>query len=179
MTTATFTLPDSPVTGTPTGDVELRALNAGDAAAVRAVFAGMGHRSRELRFLSPKPRLTERDVRRLVAVDGSDHVAVLAVTVDDPRPVGIARLIRDRELPEAAEVAVEVVDAWQQRGVGTLLLTALLRRTVEIDVRRLSLFTSHDNVAVVRLLGQAPGAVSRVSIERGAIEYAVSLDEAL
>ena len=70
-----------------------------------------------------------------------------------------------------------VVDAWQGRGVGTTLLDALLGRAAEVGVRRLTLVTAPDNRAVLRLLGRAPGAVSRVGTGRGATEYAVSLDK--
>jgi GNAT superfamily N-acetyltransferase len=41
----------------------------------------------------------------------------------DGRGVGIARYIRDAEDPQAAEVAVTVLDHWQRRGLGTELLT--------------------------------------------------------
>lgn len=54
-------------------EVELRPLGRGDAAAVRAVFARMGARSRELRFLTHKPRLTDGEGQALTRVDGRDH----------------------------------------------------------------------------------------------------------
>ena len=43
------------------------------------------------------------------------------------RPVGIARWIRDRRDPGRAELAVEVVDAAQGRGIGRALITAAAR----------------------------------------------------
>ncbi|WP_395695634.1 GNAT family N-acetyltransferase [Nocardioides sp.] len=156
--------------------VTLRTLDRGEAAVVLAVFAGMGPRSRALRFLAPKPRLTGGDVRRLAAVDQHDHVAVLASSAHDGLPVGIARFIRDRDVPQSAELALDVVDQWQGRGVGTLLLDAIVRRAVALGVRRATVLVSSDNVAVLRLLARFPGgAVSSVGVERGVAEYAVSL----
>ena len=163
--------------GAPAPAVALRPLRSGDAAAVVAVFRGMGARSRALRFLVPKSRLTLSDVRHLVEVDQRDHVALLASTVPGRRPVAIGRFIRDRGDPGSAEVALEVVDAWQGRGVGTVLLEELVRQAREVGVRRFTMIVSDDNRAVRRLLHRAGARVSRVGAERGTTEYAVSLDE--
>ena len=181
VTTACITeaLPAAIDTGTtlrPGADgVELRPLRPDDSAAVLAVFAGMGPRSRELRFLASKTRLTGADVRQLTAVDGRNHVGVLAVA-RRARPIGIARFIRDRIDHESAEVAVEVVDEWQDRGVGTRLLLELRQRAVEAGVRRLKVFVSPDNSAVLRLLARMPGAVTMLSTDRWMTEYVVRLD---
>jgi RimJ/RimL family protein N-acetyltransferase len=172
MTTATIA---APAAADPLASLELRPLARGDAGTLLTVFAGMGPRAREQRFLAPKWRLTAYDVRQLTAVDGRDHVALVAVAPAG-RPVGIARFIRDRDDPVAAEVAVEVVDAWQRRGVGGMLLAALAERAVAAGVRRLVLSVSADNVAVRRLLRRAPGPVSLVQTGRWGAEYAVSLD---
>ncbi len=91
--------------------VELRTLERDDHASVQEIFAGLGARSRELRFLTPKPRLTSADLRQLTAVDHHDHVAILAMTACDGRPIGVARFVRDRLHPDTADVAVAVVDA--------------------------------------------------------------------
>ena len=155
--------------------VELRPLRPDDSAAVLAVFAGMGLHSRELRFLASKSGLTEADVQHLTAVDGWNHVGVLAMARRD-RPIGIARFIRDRADQDSAEVAVEVVDDWQGRGVGTQLLLELRQRAVDAGVRRLKVFVSPDNSAVHRLLARMPGAVTMLSTDRWMTEYVVGLD---
>ena len=41
------------------------------------IFAGVGPRSRELRFMAPKLRLTAADLRQLTDVDGHHHVALV------------------------------------------------------------------------------------------------------
>jgi len=181
MTTATTTTATTtgPVRARPTRDVEIRYLERDDSTALLAVFDGMGPRSRELRFLAPKSRLTASDVRQLTAVDGRDHVALVALAAPDARPVGIARFIRDGDDPEQAEVALDVVDVWQRRGVGTLLARALVQRAAEVGLRRLTMSMSVDNPAAVRLLRRAPGPVSRVHADRWRVEYAVSLEGSL
>ena len=117
-------------------------------------------------------------MRRLTAVDRRDHVAVVASTPHDHRPVGIARFIRSVTDAESAEVAVAVADAWQRRGVGTLLLRAVVERALEVGVRRFTMLVSDDNAAVLALLQRFPGGPSRVHVGHGVAEYAVSLDGA-
>jgi GNAT superfamily N-acetyltransferase len=102
--------------------VTVRELGDGELDVLDAVFAGLSPRSRTLRFHGATPRLTSAVRRRLAAVDGHTHRAVAAFAPDGA-PIGIARLIGidDRD----AELAIEVVDAWQGRGVGRRLLLAV------------------------------------------------------
>lgn len=157
--------------------VELRPLERGDSATVQEVFDGLGPRSRELRFLTAKPRLTSADLRQLTDVDQHDHVAVLAVSVPQGRPLGVARFIRDRKQPCSADVAVAVVDEWQDRGVGTMLANALVRRALEVGVRRFTLAMATDNEAAVRLLHRAPGEIERLAVDEWTAEFAITLGE--
>ena len=53
---------------------------------------------------------------------------MIALDEETGEGVGVARYVRDRERPDAAEVAVTVIDDWQGRGVGTLLLETLSGR---------------------------------------------------
>ncbi|OZM81485.1 GNAT family N-acetyltransferase [Pseudonocardia sp. MH-G8] len=117
---------------------------AGAGAAVDAVFAGLSPRSRYLRFHSPVPRLPATVRQRLVDVDGRRQAAVVATVCGTP--VGIARVIGDGD--GAADVAVAVVDAWQRRGVGRELLTALAALAEEIGYRELRGSILPENVAM-------------------------------
>src|ERR671910_2955307 len=102
--------------------IVLRPLHHGERSAVLEVFAGLSERSRRLRFLGSKPRLLEREVDWLVDVGCCGREAVVAVDQDTGATVGIARFVRDIDAPEA-EIAFEVVDEWQGRGVGRRALT--------------------------------------------------------
>jgi hypothetical protein len=73
-----------------TACVRIRPLEDGESGPVLAVFEGLGARSRELRFMAPKVRLTATDLCHLTHVDGVDRVALVA-ELPDGRPIGIAR----------------------------------------------------------------------------------------
>jgi GNAT superfamily N-acetyltransferase len=90
-------------------------------------FERLSAESRYRRFLSPMPKLTEMTLRSLTDIDHRDHEAVLALD-ESGEGIGVARYVRDAGRPQAAEVAVTVVDGWQGRGLGTLLLEAICVR---------------------------------------------------
>ena len=156
------------------GDViELRELRAEEEAPVLEVFAGLGACSRERRFLAPKPRLTGPDLRQLTAVDGVDHVALVAMSGGSA--VGVARFARDPADPESVDAAVAVVDAWQRRGVGTALVAALVRRGREAGVRRFAVAVLRENDGVLRLMRRARVGVDRVDVHGDTIEISGTL----
>jgi RimJ/RimL family protein N-acetyltransferase len=155
--------------------VELRPLEPGDEGAVLEIFAGLGPRSRELRFLTPKPRLTGADLRQLTAVNQRDHVAILALVRE--RPIGVARFVRDQAHPDSADVAVAVVDAAQNRGVATMLTEALVQRAREVGVRRFTLVMARDNEAAMRLLHRAPGVVESLAVDEDTAEFALTFKD--
>jgi RimJ/RimL family protein N-acetyltransferase len=161
-------------TTTSAGPVALRPLERGDRASLLEIFAGLGERSRRQRFLTPKPRLLEADLRRLTTVDDHDHAAVLAVDSTDDRPVGVARFFRDHTQPDLADVAVAVVDAWQGKGVGSLLTGALARRAVEVGIRRFTVLMACDNQAARRLAHHGSQVVL-VEAASGTVELVVTL----
>jgi RimJ/RimL family protein N-acetyltransferase len=105
--------------------IRIRELGPGELDVLDAVFAGLSPESRRLRFHGATPRLSSATRRGLGAVDGHDHLAVAAFTAAG-EPIGIARLVRLDA--RHGELAVEVVDAWQGRGVGRRLLGAVTER---------------------------------------------------
>jgi GNAT superfamily N-acetyltransferase len=151
----------------------IEALGRGDAATVRQVFDHLGPRSRELRFLTAKPRLTTADLAALTDIDGHDHVALVARA--EGRPIGIARFVRDVDDPATADVAVAVVDEWQDRGIGTRLARRLADRAREVGITRFSLAMAVDNEAAARLMHRVAGEVTRTGWAGGTVDFEVTL----
>lgn len=132
--------------------IRIRALAAGDAGPVRAVFADMSPWSRFLRFHAPVHRLSPAMLDRLVAVRPDQHVALVASV--GAADVGIGRWIRDAEDEGRAEVALAVVDAYHRCGVGSLLLRRLADTAAAARVSELLLSVHPDNDAMLRLLAR-------------------------
>jgi RimJ/RimL family protein N-acetyltransferase len=128
--------------------------------ALRREYENLSSVTRFRRFLSPVPALTDAMLDTLVDdVDGVDHVAlVLLVLTDDGTelPLGLARIVRYPDDPTAADLAVTVVDAWQDRGVATALLEVLMRQRPEGVVRIVTVVdsTNRASLAMLRRLGE-------------------------
>jgi GNAT superfamily N-acetyltransferase len=130
----------------------LRVLAAGDAATLDSVFDGLSARSRYLRFHGPVPRLTANVRRMLLDVDGERHVAVAAEVWSGSSwsSIGIGRVIRTG--PAVGELAVEIVDEWQGRGVGRRLLESLRDLARSAAYRELHAEVLLENAAILGLL---------------------------
>jgi GNAT superfamily N-acetyltransferase len=162
-------LPD----GTP---VRMRPVGPGDREALRhAVAHELSPESRLRRFLSPLRELSEAQLDELTGADGVDHCALGALAGARPRPAGVARYIRSAGRPEQAEVALTVVDAWQRRGLGTLLLATLGTVALANGVRVLHADLLADNMPVLALLRRCGDAVSMHSLD-GVVEARLELE---
>lgn len=128
----------------------IRLLRGGDTATVNALFERLGDRSRERRFCGAKPRLSESELALLARVDDTHHVLVGFVD-GDPEPVGIARLVRDGR---SAEVAFEVADEYQGRGIGRTLTEALAADARAAGITELTATVCGDNPPAVSLLAR-------------------------
>jgi GNAT superfamily N-acetyltransferase len=132
--------------------VTVRPLGTADHAALDAVFAGLSPASRVARYLAPIDALTPGMRRALLDVAPGRHVALLAEARDRAGavPVGIGRYVVDG--PGRAELAYEVVDAWQGRGVGRRLVSATVDHARAAGIEQLHASISRDNEASLGLL---------------------------
>jgi GNAT superfamily N-acetyltransferase len=140
--------------------IALRRLQPGERATVLAVFAGLSDRSRRLRFLGPKPRLPEHDLEVLVDVGCCGREAVVAIDQESGRAIGIGRFVRDAAAPEA-DVAFEVVDEWQGRGVGRRLAAELARLARDDGILRLRATIEQGNAPAIALMRRLGEVVAR------------------
>ena len=153
--------------------VLIRPVRSTDAPLLADGFARLSERSRRLRFLSRKTTLTEADLRYFTDVDHHDHEALGALDHVRGGGVGIARYVRDRKNPAAAEIAVTIVDDWQGRGLGTELLARLSERAREEGIRRFTAVVADGNEAASGLL--LSSGASLVHRGSGIVEYEIDL----
>jgi len=106
-------------------------------------------------------------------VDHHDHEALGALERPGGPGVGIARYIRHPGNPQAAEIAVTVVDDWQGRGLGTELVRQLSDCAWRAGIRRFTAMATAGNVAAVMLLRTMRARPVRRGA--GAVEYEIAL----
>ena len=132
--------------------IVIRALAAGDEAAIASWFAGLGAETRYARFFGWIERLDRRTQSELVRVDHRDREAIAARAVDGTT-VGIARYMRLGE-SRTAEVAVAVADDWSGQGVATLLLERVAAKARAVGIQQFTAACLVTNHTVIRLLSR-------------------------
>ena len=142
--------------------VELRPFRPGDGGLLVAGFARMSPQSRYRRFLAPVPRLTDSMLTFLTSVDGTDHRAWGAM-IDEPAGevgAGVVRWVRTKADPAVAELAVTVIDDYQGRGLGGLLLDVAVLDAFAFGVERFEGLVLGENASSRRMLARG-GAMLR------------------
>jgi GNAT superfamily N-acetyltransferase len=114
--------------------VQLVPMTPADAERLVRFHSGLSHETVYRRFFSFHPELSPEELHRFTHVDHRDREAIVAS--DGCEIVGVARFDREPD-PTVAEVAFVVADAWQGRGLGSLLFRRLAERAQAVGVRRL------------------------------------------
>jgi GNAT superfamily N-acetyltransferase len=154
--------------------VLIRPLLYSDRFELAAGFAALSPRSRRQRFFHTLKVLDDDMLEYLTNLDYRDHFACVAVLEDRPVPkgVGVARYVREAADPTVAEVAVTVADAYQRRGIGTLLVRTLGEVAAGNGIRTFVNYVRWDNAAAIELLADeqwritpAEPGVARVEVD--------------
>jgi RimJ/RimL family protein N-acetyltransferase len=134
--------------------VLIRPLLHSDRFELAAAYTSLSTQSRRLRFFVAPDALDREDLEYLTSIDYHDHFALAAFLVDGPWPrgIGVARYVRDPADPTAAEVAVTVTDAYQQRGLGTLLTRRLADVAVANGIHTFVSYVLWENTPAIALL---------------------------
>lgn len=114
---------------------QLRPITPADADALHRFHEAQSDESIYLRFFAPIKRLSNKEVHRFANVDYQERVALVLTAGEDL--VGIARFDRlDGVAGHTAEVAFNVSDRFQGRGVGSVLLEHIAAIGQEEGVER-------------------------------------------
>lgn len=144
--------------------VRLRFVTPDDSGRILAGLREISPETSYHRFFTPRFVPNASQLRYLTHVDGDQHVAIAAVEASPDEPgIGVARYVRlDESLEEAreessgdasvAEAAALVIDRYQGRGIGSLLLAAMNRHAYENGVRAFRAYVMEENRDVIEFL---------------------------
>jgi GNAT superfamily N-acetyltransferase len=139
-----------------------------------AAVSRLSDETRYLRFATPKPRLTERELDFLLNVDHHSHEAILALDPSTGRGVAVVRYVEVSSEPGVVEIAATVADDWQGQGLGRALLERVASRAREegyVTLRASVLAANERSIKMLRRAGFAPHAGSGILRE-----YELALD---
>ncbi|WP_249027972.1 GNAT family N-acetyltransferase [Methylovulum psychrotolerans] len=125
-------------------------------------MSALSFESRLFRFFTPMVCLSAQQLDYFTEVDQSDHVAWIALSSDNAGQtgLGIARFIRLPHQPRVAEFAIVVIDSYQNRGLGLILLALLYKMAVSKAIDTLRASVSLENKVMRRWLARL-GAVGQ------------------
>lgn len=126
---------------------DFRPVRRDDWKIVRDGMSALSSRSRYLRFFSFISQLSDEQLQYFTAVDQYDHVAWIALARDQTAHpgVGIARFIRLPDQAGIAEFAVTVIDSYQHRGIGGVLMAILYGMAMRQGLQTLRGFVLAEN----------------------------------
>jgi GNAT superfamily N-acetyltransferase len=145
--------------------VHIRPIRPDDDRALVGIFERSSPQTVYQRFFTAMPELTPGMARYLSHVNYQTRMALVAEVDGDA--VGVGRYERTPD-PEVAELGLLVLDAWQDRGLGRVLLREILRVAQENGIHRFRADVLADNRRMLKLLAGEAEIVNR-TMEAGVI----------
>ena len=147
------------------GTVLVRPIRPDDAPALARFHDGLSPESVYLRYFSPHPHLSERELEFLTNVDYRCRMAMVAILGDEI--IGVARY-EGKEGDPSAEVAFLVDDRQQGRGIGTVLLEWLATAARENGITEFYATTLWENQKMLGVFREA-GFEIKVTVGGGEV----------
>jgi RimJ/RimL family protein N-acetyltransferase len=130
------------------GQIEIRSLRREDEADMLAAVERTSAQSLQRRFFVMKRHFSEKDRAFFMDIDFKNHVAIVALAEESGRKViaGGGRYIVFE--PGRAEMAFVVVDTWQGRGIGSILMRHLVKIANDAGLQELTAEVLRENAAM-------------------------------
>lgn len=158
--------------------VEIRSIRASDAPAVAAGFVHFGPDSRHHRFFSAKTTLTDEELERVTHPEWEHAfrlVAEVRAGASAGRLIGGAScVVNPKADPQRGEIAFSIVDEFQGKGLGALLLRHLAAEARTRGITRFVATVLADNKAMLAVFEHS-GLPMESHQDRDAIVVVLSL----
>jgi RimJ/RimL family protein N-acetyltransferase len=158
--------------------VHLRPIVPEDEPLLHEAVASLSERTVYFRFFSPIKRMSDALAHRLAVVDYNDRFALVATThkpSGKERIIGVARYDRAPQT-DVAEVAVAVIDEFQRRGMGSVLLAELARVAKTHGINTFQLIVLPENREMLGLLRKM-GWIHQAKLAGGLYEISFELPD--
>jgi acetyltransferase len=162
--------------------VTIRPIRPEDAPKLQEAFKRLSTQSVYYRFLQVFAQLTDQQARDFANLDYYHRMALVAETMEagESTLIGVARYVMlSGEEPGLAESAVVVIDEYQKRGLGSLLLRRLVRYARSHDVQAFLATVHVSNAQIMRFIKRSGFPADKKMIEPGVWEIRIRLQDGI
>ncbi|WP_298442231.1 GNAT family N-acetyltransferase [uncultured Ferrimonas sp.] len=152
-------------------EVIIRASHPDDAATIVALYPEVSRRSLYMRFLRVIDKPTLKQVQRYTNVDFSVHLSLIVMYGD--QLAGAGRIIRTKPEETVGELSCMMVDKFQRKGLGRLLVANMIEQARAWGVTEIIALVHPQNGPMLRLF-KSLGYPCQILWEEG--DYMVSID---
>ena len=149
----------------------VRPIRPSDTDGLHRFHSGQSEESIYLRFFAPLKQISERDLHRFTHVDYVDRVALVVLMRGDI--IGIGRY--DRISPRSAEVAFNISDHFQGKGIGSVLLEHLAAIARDMGITEFTAEVLPQNRKMLQVFADAGYEVQR-HLEDGVVSVRFAIE---
>jgi GNAT superfamily N-acetyltransferase len=138
--------------------IHIRPIRPEDDHALVEIFNHLSPQSVYQRFFQALPELSPGMARYLANVNQTNRMALVAEAQGEP--VGVGRYERTND-PEVVDLALVVLDEWQNRGLGRILLRETFKAGKSNGISKFRADVLAENRRMLRLLAQESEILER------------------
>jgi len=159
--------------------IDIREIRPDDKLLLLDHFRNLTVRSSYLRFFGSKRKFSERDLAAFTELDFIRSVALVGTVADahGERIVGLVQYVLTDSNTSSAELACSVIDDYQGRGIGAVLLEHVLRFAREHGIDRFEADVLGENAKMLGLFEHS-GLARHRSVDSGVVHLTFSGEEA-
>ncbi|MHC1590564.1 MAG: GNAT family N-acetyltransferase [Candidatus Helarchaeales archaeon] len=127
---------------------KIRPISPEDDDAVLELYYSLSQETVYFRFFQTKKNVPKSRVRQFTRIDYRKNFALV---VENPQKklIGIGRFIVDKDDPDSAEMSIVIADAYQRRGIGTILIKYLVQIAKERGIKKIYATVLSDNYKIL------------------------------
>ena len=132
-----------------------------------AAFKRLSQKTVYQRFFGFMKELTDKQVENFLNTDKKDHLAWAAFDLigDDTIGIGVGRFKRSEINPNEAELALTVLDEYQDKGIGSVLLAIMYYLASILEINILTGIILSDNFLLIRRFKELGAKMDRIGNE--------------
>lgn len=142
---------------------------------MKEAFNKLSNTSKRLRYFSIAKAISDKDWEHYLDTDNSSRVAIVAYKRinDEVYGLAVARYFRTPDNPEVAEAGITVIDEYQHKGIGKILLDHLSEHARQNGINYFRAEIQESNSNILNMMKNLPHSTKRIEDNILLLEYKI------